>query len=101
MLFVCPFVCSFISGRQDASQTIDRMVYLHNIDYKAMMLLGCGLFISSFTFLTEHLCSLVEHRLLQVNKDVDEISQITILTPLYTAGCTQNSGAAEDYSGLD
>ena len=65
-----------------------------------MMILGCGLFISSFTFLTEHLCSLVEHRLLQVNKDVEEISQITILTPLYTAGCTQNSGAAEDYSGL-
>ena len=30
-----------------------------------MMILGCGLFISSFTFLTEHLCSLVEHRLLQ------------------------------------
>ena len=65
-----------------------------------MMILGCGLFISSFTFVTEHLCSLVEHRLLQVNKDVEEISQITILTPLYTAGCTQNSGSAEDYSGL-
>ena len=30
-----------------------------------MMILGCGLFISSFTFLTEHLCSLVEHKLLQ------------------------------------
>ena len=30
-----------------------------------MMILGCGLFISAFTFLTEHLCSLVEHRLLQ------------------------------------
>ena len=66
-----------------------------------MMILGCGLFISSFTFLTEHLCSLVEHKLLQVNKDVEEISQITILTPLYTAGLPQNSGAAEDYSGLD
>ena len=65
-----------------------------------MMILGCGLFISSFTFLTEHLCSLVEHKLLQVNKDIEEISLITILTPLYTAGFTQNSGAAEDYSGL-
>ena len=30
-----------------------------------MMILGCGLFISAFTFLTEHLCSLVEHKLLQ------------------------------------
>ena len=48
-----------------------------------MMILGCGLFISSFTFITELLCSLVEHRLLQVNKDVEEISQSTILTPLY------------------
>ena len=51
-----------------------------------MMILGCGLFISSFTFVTEHLCSLVEHKLLQVNKDVEEISQNTILTPTHMRG---------------